>query len=132
VRVLERSPVPRPQGSGLLLQPPGVAVLERIGVADAVRRGSPRVTRLLSKNTRGRTLLDLDYTRLAPDAHGLGVARERLVLPLYDAARAVAREVAHGVAIDRIEEDGQAARVFAGREELGTFGLVVVAAGTHA
>ena len=39
VEVLERAPDPGPVGAGLLLQPTGMAVLERLGVLDEVARG---------------------------------------------------------------------------------------------
>ena len=45
VEVLERAPDPGPVGAGLLLQPTGIAVLERLGVLDEVRPARPGSTR---------------------------------------------------------------------------------------
>ena len=63
VEVLERAPDPGPVGAGLLLQPTGMAVLERLGVLDEVRAGA-------APDRAGRR-----HHRRRPAVHGPGVFR---------------------------------------------------------
>src|SRR3954452_10571984 len=83
VEVLERAPSPGPVGAGLLLQPTGMAVLERIGVLDEVRVGAARVERVVGTTVGGRRFMELAYAR---GEHGLGVARGSLFTALRGAA----------------------------------------------
>ena len=61
VEVLERAPNPGPVGAGLLLQPTGMAVLERLGVLDEVRAGAARIDRVVGTTVEGRRFMDLAY-----------------------------------------------------------------------
>src|SRR3954447_4021857 len=88
VDVLERAPEPGPVGAGLLLQPTGMAVLERLGVLERVRTGAARIDRVMGTTTAGRRFMDLRYADLRPGLHGLGVHRGAL----FSALRAAAEE----------------------------------------
>ncbi len=72
VVLFEQAAEPGPVGAGILLQPTGMAVLERLGVTVA----GAQVRRLRCTNAAGRTLLDLSYDVIG--AHGLGVHRGAL------------------------------------------------------
>ena len=61
VAVLERAPDPGPVGAGLLLQPTGAAVLERLGVLDEVRAGAARIERVVGTTVGGRRFMDLAW-----------------------------------------------------------------------
>ena len=92
VEVLERAPDPGPVGAGLLLQPTGMAVLERLGVLDEVRAGAARIERVVGTTVEGRRFMDLAYSGWS---HGLGVHRGALFTALRGAAeRAGARVLA--------------------------------------
>lgn len=85
VTVFERAGTPSPVGAGLLLQPTGMAVLDQLGVGRRVRElGSP-VRRLVGTTVGGRTVLDLAYTDLHPDVHGIGIHRGALFSTLHSA-----------------------------------------------
>jgi len=58
VTLFERFPEPKPVGAGLLLQPTGLAVLERLGLLDTVLASGARVDRLFGTIPGGRTILD--------------------------------------------------------------------------
>src|SRR6185369_7552239 len=73
VTVLERFAQPRPLGAGLLLQPTGLAVLERLGLADAARHAGAPVNGIRGFTVAGRKVLDLSYSDLAPGCAGLGI-----------------------------------------------------------
>ncbi|QZH75350.1 MAG: FAD-dependent monooxygenase [Erythrobacter sp.] len=89
VTLYERFAEPRPVGSGLMLQPTGMAVLAALGLAEAVvARGAP-VDALLGRNTEGEAVLEAAYADLPiPDAFGLGIHRASLFGTLFDAVQA--------------------------------------------
>lgn len=94
VRVLERASEPSPIGSGLLLQPPGLAVLQRMGLLDRLLERSARITSLDGRTRSGRSVLALDYAKWKPGCYGLGVHRGALWHLLHEVA------IAEGVAIE--------------------------------
>jgi 2-polyprenyl-6-methoxyphenol hydroxylase-like FAD-dependent oxidoreductase len=84
VTIVERFPEARPVGAGLLLQPSGLAVLQRLGLrAEAENWGAP-IHRLEGNTVQGRRVLALDYGR----EHGLGIHRGALFNLLHNAVRA--------------------------------------------
>ncbi|MEM6623965.1 MAG: NAD(P)/FAD-dependent oxidoreductase [Pseudomonadota bacterium] len=87
VTVYDQFSTPRPVGSGLMLQPVGMAVLARIGLADAAEARAAPITRVVGRNPAGRAVLDLRYQDLRPDAKGLGIQRGALFLMLLSAAK---------------------------------------------
>jgi 2-polyprenyl-6-methoxyphenol hydroxylase-like FAD-dependent oxidoreductase len=96
VRLYERFETPRPVGSGLIIQPTGLAVLGRLGLAPALTGSAAPIERLFGKaEPSGRTILDVRYEWLRrPDARGWGVHRATLFGMLHRAA------LAGGIAID--------------------------------
>src|SRR3954469_25538978 len=86
VEGLERAPDPGPVGAGLLLQPTGMAVLERLGILGRVRTGANRIERVVGTTASGRRFMDLRYGDLRPGLHGLGVHRGALFAALLAAA----------------------------------------------
>src|ERR1700744_3186905 len=69
VTVFERFAEPRPLGAGLLLQPTGLAVLDRLGVRDGAIVAGAKVSGLEARTVKGQPVLDLSYARLHPQAH---------------------------------------------------------------
>ena len=90
VRLYERFDSPRPLGSGLIVQPTGLAVLDRLGLAGALTAASAPVERLFGRaEPSGRVVLDVRYEWLRrPGAVGWGVHRATLFDLLYRAALA--------------------------------------------
>lgn len=80
VCLYERFDAPRPVGSGLMIQPTGLAVLDRLGLAGALVEAAAPVERLLGKaEPSGRVVLDVRYEWLRrPGARGYGVHRSAL------------------------------------------------------
>jgi 2-polyprenyl-6-methoxyphenol hydroxylase-like FAD-dependent oxidoreductase len=82
VTVYDKAKRPHPVGAGFLLQPPGQAVLQELGILEKVSEHAIPILGLQSKTTSGRTILDLKYQRLnGTPRHGLGVQRSTI----YDA-----------------------------------------------
>ena len=65
VEIFERFESPRPIGAGLLIQPTGQAVLERLGLAEAALAHGAKVTRMLghSRTDRKSTRLNSSHSR---------------------------------------------------------------------
>jgi 2-polyprenyl-6-methoxyphenol hydroxylase-like FAD-dependent oxidoreductase len=75
----ERFDAPRPLGSGLMLQPPGLAAMARLGLRAEIEALGARIGRLHGTAApRGRTVFDLAYAELDPALHALAVHRAAL------------------------------------------------------
>lgn len=90
VTVFERFAEARPVGSGLILQPTGLAVLDRLGLRGAIEALGSRIERLYGADAAtGRTVLDVRYAALADrdgrHETGLGVHRAALFGLLHGA-----------------------------------------------
>ena len=106
-----------------MIQPTGLAVLDRLGLAEeTVRRGAP-VDALLGLEETGKVVLDAPYRTLGIDgAFGLGIHRASLFGVLYEAVRSRALPIETGRKISgsTLEQsgrqltfdDGSASRVF--------------------
>ena len=93
VTLFEQASEPGPVGAGILLQPTGMEVLERLGVSVP----GAQVRRLRCTTAGGRTLLDLSYDVIG--AHGLGVHRGALFHALFDPLEPAGVELRLGVRV---------------------------------
>lgn len=127
VTIFEQAPALEPVGAGVLLQPSGQIVLERIGVLDAVTRSSEPIDRIVARTAAGRAILDLAYADGGDQLYGLGVGRAAL----HDALSALARRagVQVRVATEIVSHDG-GMLTDAGGGRHGPFELVVGADGS--
>ena len=57
----ERFQQPRPVGSGLVIQPVGLAVLDELGVGDEARALGAPIARMQGHLANGRSVLDVSY-----------------------------------------------------------------------
>lgn len=89
---------PQPLGSGIILQPVGLCVLDEIGVGDAIRALGAPILRLFGRaEPHGSVVLDVRYAARGTDAPcGLGVHRGALFQVLYDAALEAGAEIESG------------------------------------
>lgn len=134
VTLFERFETPRPLGSGLMIQPTGLAVLAQLGLADEIRSLSSPITRLFgTAEPSGRVVLDVRYAALGPGAGtGLGTHRASLFAVLYEAVRRAGIAVETGCTITACEPAAGDRRnlVLASGRTVGPFDLVVDALGT--
>ena len=87
VTLYERVPESGAVGAGIMLQPSGLYVLERLGLADEViRRGAP-VHQFPAQTPGGRTVIDLAYAAVSEDVSGLGPHRGVFFRSLFEAMR---------------------------------------------
>lgn len=132
VVLFERFETPRPLGSGLMIQPTGLAVLARLGLAERVRRESARVDRLFGE-AGGRVVLDVGYASMARAGRfGIGTHRACLFATLHDAVAAEGIEIrtGHTVAGSHISGDKRVLLFDDGRRSEG-FDLIVDGLGTR-
>lgn len=98
VVVFDKLETPRPIGSGIIMQPVGLHVLDAMGAGAAMRALGAPITRLYGQSTpRQNVVLDVRYDargKAAPS--GLGVHRGALFQVLFDAARAAGVPIESG------------------------------------
>ncbi len=133
VTIFEQHASPGPVGSGILLQPLGMGVLEEMGVGERVRAIASPVRRLHGVNRRGKTVLDLHYRDLHPGCVGYGVQRGLLFQALFDEARRQGVTIQTGIRVVAIDEPaGQRPGLLdAQGTRWGPFDLVVAADGAR-
>ncbi len=129
VVVFDRLQTPQPLGSGLILQPVGLAVLEAIGAGARVRALGAPIKRLFGRvSPSNRVVLDVRYCRLGEDVEGVAVHRGALFQALYDAAVAAGTDIAPGREVTAAS-DGRL--YFADGETSAKFDLVIDALGVR-
>jgi 2-polyprenyl-6-methoxyphenol hydroxylase-like FAD-dependent oxidoreductase len=84
VTLFERFTDPQPLGAGILLQPTGQAMLDRLGVLDRVAAGSAIVDRVYAVSHNGRVVMDFGCADVEPGLHAYGVHRGLLFHSLFD------------------------------------------------
>lgn len=132
VTVLERVSEPGPVGAGIMMQPSGLQVLDRLGLASSVLARGAKVPRLFCETAGGKVVLDLHYASLGEELYGVGLHRGVLFETLFDALRASAVDLRCGVAIERLHTRGTGAVAVddAGRRH-GPFDVVLVCDGAR-
>lgn len=135
VTLFDRFDAPQPVGSGLMIQPTGFAVLQQLGLADALLDHGARVDRLHGEaGNSGRVVLNVRYSALGKHAgFGVGVHRATLFALLHDAvvAEGIAVETGCAVAGSGPLPDGRRRLVLENGPSIGPFDLVIDALGTR-
>lgn len=134
VALFERFEAPRPIGSGLMLQPTGLAVLEQLGLTDVVMQSGARIERLIGQaGVGGPVVLDVRYAALGyPAVFGIGIHRASLFALLHDAVLAAGVPIVTGRTVAGSVLDGAKRHLrFADGDSAGPFDLVVDALGTR-
>lgn len=134
VTLFERFDTPKPLGSGLMIQPTGLAVLDALGLGSAVREAGARIDKLfgLSGET-GATVLDVRYDALSHSAaHGIGIHRASLFAILFDAVTKAGIKVITGRTISGTAMvEGRRSLIFDDGQSSPPCDLVVDALGTR-
>ncbi|SDF93219.1 FAD-dependent oxidoreductase [Bosea robiniae] len=134
VTLVERFATPQPLGSGLILQPTGLAVLRELGLAEALIARGSRLDRLYGLGAvTGSVVLDVRYAALGADAFGLGIHRGSLFEALFDAVTARGIAVETGCEIVDVENGsgGRASLILENGRKLGPFDLAIDALGAR-
>ncbi len=134
VTLFDQFATPAPLGSGLILQPTGLHVLDRLGVGARMRRHGARIDRLYGRALPSRrVVLDVRYATLGADVAGLAVHRAALFEVLFDAVTDEKIDIETSCAIRAFEigADGAARLIDAKGRARGPFDLVVDALGAR-
>jgi 2-polyprenyl-6-methoxyphenol hydroxylase-like FAD-dependent oxidoreductase len=126
VTLVERFPAPKPVGSGLVVQPVGLAVLDALGVGQYARSLGAPLRRMLG-HAGNRTALDVAYRTHQP---GLAMHRAALFHVLWQAATAAGLTPLTGLAATGVHQSNRDIRLMTTGGNLGPFDLVIDATGT--
>lgn len=133
VVMFERFAAPRPIGSGIILQPTGLAVMRDLGLGDEIHKLGKRIDLMRGvAMPAGKEVLNVNYSMLGEGFHGLAVHRAALFDVLYAAVCARDIRVVTGfnvVAMQIVE--GNVCVVDADQEQQGAFDLVIDASGAR-
>ena len=122
--IYERFDEPKPVGSGLILQPTGLAALDALGLLPATLARGNRIERLYGTDAGSkRVVLDVGYGGYGNGRFGLGVHRAALFDVLHGAVKAAGIPVVTGAEITMLRNSGDKI------ELLGADGRAVTAAG---
>jgi 2-polyprenyl-6-methoxyphenol hydroxylase-like FAD-dependent oxidoreductase len=132
VTVFERFDRAAPVGSGLILQPTGLTVLDRLGLFAEIRALGSRIDRLYGADaTSGRSVLDVRYAAQSGGRFGVAVHRAALFGVLHHAVQAEGIAIETGVEIEGLEIGERAVLLGPAGRKPGTFDLVVDASGAR-
>ncbi len=131
--MFERFDSPAPVGSGLILQPTGLTVLDDLGLLDEILGLGSRIYRLFGADAKsGRTVLDVRYDARSGGRFGLAVHRAALFGVLHRAVLKAAIGIETGTEVEAVEAEGGRVRLIGpNRRLLGSFDLVVDASGSR-
>jgi len=131
VSLFDQFKTPTPIGSGLVIQPVGQAVLDDLGVGQAlIKSGGPifKMSGIESRSRRG--VLNVDYGKPGGEVFGLGIHRGTLFDGLYQAVIGAGINIEHGQVVEASRLKGEARFLdIAGGQSFGPFDLLIDASG---
>jgi len=133
VCVFDQFERPGPVGSGLILQPTGLAALEALGLREQVLRLGARIERLFGRAVPSqRVVLDVRYEAMGARWHGVAIHRAALFDVLHRTAQAEHIPIVPATRLTRVAIERGQAMLFARQDRhLGAFDLVVDALGAN-
>lgn len=133
VAIFEKFDAPKPLGSGLILQPTGMTVLDDLGLLERMLGFGARIDRLFGADAvSGRTVLDVRYDAQRGGRFGLGVHRAALFGVLFEAVQQAGIAVETDVDIAEFDNTGEGAFLLDAKgRRIGGFDLVVDASGAR-
>ena len=133
VTLFDQFDIPRPLGSGLLIQPSGQQVLAELGLLEKIRALAAPVTNLCGVNAQSRKrALDMEYRHLGQGVCALGIHRASLFGTLFDAVQTAEIQVVAGCRL--VSADVGPTWVepkFESGRFMGRFDLLIDATGAH-
>jgi 2-polyprenyl-6-methoxyphenol hydroxylase-like FAD-dependent oxidoreductase len=133
VTIFEKFERPKPVGSGLILQPTGLSVLNALNLLPGIVARGARIDRLHGADAKsGRTVLDVGYAAGPGGRFGVAVHRAALFGVLYRAVLGEGIAIVTDTDVARVEHSGQRPGLIADNgASIGTFDLVIDASGTR-
>jgi 2-polyprenyl-6-methoxyphenol hydroxylase-like FAD-dependent oxidoreductase len=134
VTLFERVPDPSAVGAGILLQPTGMLVLNRLGLLDEVASHCAPIEKLYGTkgiSAKESMVLDVHYRHYAPNSFGLGLHRGVLFSALWHALAGAGVDVRSGVDVHDIAQTADQAQLYGTGAELGSYDCVIIADGSR-
>lgn len=132
VTIYERFETAQPIGAGLLLQPTGLACLDKLKLGDTARSLGARIDQIDGQTNAGTIIFDIGYDAMGPDVSGYGMHRGALFAMLNEAVGVRDVPVRCGIEIVGAPLDGEARKlVDRDGNEHGHFDLVLDATGAR-
>jgi salicylate hydroxylase len=133
VSMFERFEAPRPVGSGIILQPTGLAVLRELGLSAEIHALGKRIDHMHGVSMpAAKEVLNVNYSALGEGFHGLAVHRAALFDVLYAALKSQGIQIHTGVTVAGLSRGGSKVSVLADNQEtFGPFDLLIDASGAR-
>lgn len=127
VTVFDQFDMPAPVGSGLVIQPVGLRVLEQLGAADAALAKGAKGYHMIGHEAKsGRAVLDVSYGSKGGPDFGLGIHRSSLFEALLDVAIGEGVTITTNHRVVSTQLNGDARHVsFDNGETISPFDLVI-------
>ena len=98
--LFERIDTPKPIGSGIILQPTGLRILDELGLGTQIAAAGQRIDRMIGfSEPSHRLVLDVDYGALGENQFGVAVHRNTLFTVLHNAVKARGLKISTGCEI---------------------------------
>jgi 2-polyprenyl-6-methoxyphenol hydroxylase-like FAD-dependent oxidoreductase len=133
ITLFERFAEPSPLGSGVILQPTGLTVLDDLGLFDEIAMLGRRIDRLHGTDAvSGKVVLDVKYSAIKGGRFGMAVHRAALFHVLFQAVVRENIEIETGIDMIGLDMSGDRAWLKAEtKPRIGPFNLVVDASGSR-
>ena len=130
VTVYDQFDAPAPVGSGLMLQPVGMQVLHRLGLADRAMACTSPINQIYGQ-TPDRTVLNVRYGDLRPQAQGRAIQRAQLFQMLLDAAMQAGASLVPASTVTGAGQTPETAWLMTGQEKIAHADVVLDCLGAY-
>jgi len=121
---------PQAVGAGLLLQPLGLNVLDKLNLLPEVLSNGSAVQSLFGMNNKSKVIMDFKYTDLYSGLFGVGIHRGSLFETLYKKAIQALNKVYLGHKVISISQDTNSAQLVTDQGLSQNYDMIIVANGT--
>ncbi len=118
-----------PVGAGILLQPQGIYVLQKLGILPQILAAGARIDSLVGATKSGRLVMDFNYADLHPQLFGLGIHRGNLFEILIKQAQNSGVNFYFNNSVDGIQQDHQQAQLITEQGVSKSYSMIIIANG---
>ena len=133
VEIFDRFTTPEPLGSGLVIQPVGLQVLQSLDLSDTVLSRGHKIFKMYgTESDSKRAVLNVDYGPYGGPTFGIGIHRASLFDALYQALVKSSVTITSGTTITATQHrDNKRTLTSEDSKTHGPFDLVIDASGAH-
>lgn len=126
----EEFPKPEAIGAGILLQPQGLQILDKMKLIDEILIKGSKIDTLYGQNNKAQTIMEFNYNDLCNGLFGLGIHRGALFEALYNKSNKLLKHSYLGQKVTQVTQDNTGATVITESGLTKPYDLVVIANGT--